>query len=198
MLRSMSTARIEIAPLAPQRLSDLLDFFERRAFPDNPAWGSCYCHFPHADHAVVVWKDRSAADNRAATCARVGAGTMTGWLASVDGQVIGWCNAGPRRFVEGLFDEPEPLADRIGAISCFVIAPAWRGQGVATKLLGAACDGLRALGLDWAEAYPRTGANSAAENHHGPLAMYTAAGFAVVAREGDSGLRVRKALNTKV
>ena len=69
-----------------------------------------------------------------------------------------------------------------------------RGQGVATALLHAACDGLRAQGLTIVEANPRTGTNSASANHYGPLAMYLAAGF-VVDRESDDGsVWVRKAL----
>ncbi len=190
----MNLAHIDISPLTPQRLADFLDFFEQRAFADNPKWLSCYCHFPHADHANIVWKDRSAAQNRAATCGRIEAEKMQGWLAYADRQAIGWCNAGPRGFVEGLFDAPEPLADRIGAIACFVVAPAFRGQGLATALLGAACDGLRKRGFEWAEAYPRSDAADAAQHHHGPLAMYTAAGFEITKDDGEGGLTVRKPL----
>jgi GNAT superfamily N-acetyltransferase len=185
----------EIRPLTPERLPDFLDFFEQRAFVDNPRWRSCYCHFPHADHATIVWKDRSAAQNRAATCERIGNGTMTGWLAYSEGKAIGWCNAGPRRFVEGLFDEPEPLADRIGAIACFVIAPMFRGRRIATALLAAACEGLRERGFEWAEAYPRGAVASAAESHYGPLAMYLCAGFEVVKTDADGGLTVRQRLS---
>jgi len=189
----MANEGIDIRPLTPQRLPDFLDFFEQRAFVDNPKWLSCYCHFPHADHATVVWKDRSAAQNRAATCDRIENETMTGWLAYAGDEAVGWCNAGPRRFIEGLFDAPEPVADRIGAIACFVIAPAFRGRRIATALLGAACEGLRERGFAWAEAYPRDGGN-AAENHHGPLAMYIAAGFELVKTDADGGLTVRKRL----
>jgi GNAT superfamily N-acetyltransferase len=185
---------IDIRPLTPERLPDFLDFFEHRAFVDNLKWLSCYCHFPHADHARVVWKERSAAENRAATCARIEDRTMSGWLAYSGQEAIGWCNAGPRRFIEGLFDEPEPLADRIGAIACFVIAPSFRGQGIATSLLAAACDSLRERGFEWAEAYPQPASVNAAEHHHGPLAMYEAAGFDVVKHEPDGGLVVRKRL----
>jgi len=194
----MTPSDIAIEPLTPQRLPDFLDFFEHRAFTDNPRWQSCWCHFPHADHATVVWKERSSAENRAASCTRIENGTMTGWLAyagtAPDAPAIGWCNAGPRRFIEGLFDEPEPLADRIGAIACFVIAPAWRGKRIATALLDAACAGLRAQGFAWAEGYPRADTANAGEAHHGPLAMYTAAGFEVIKTEPDGGLTVRKRL----
>jgi GNAT superfamily N-acetyltransferase len=188
------TQTIDIRPLTPQRLADFLDLFEKRAFKDNPKWLPCYCHFPHADHSRLVWQERSATENRAATCARIADETMTGWLAYSRGLAIGWCNAGPRRFIENLFDEPEPLAEQIGAIACFVVAPDFRGQGVATALLDAACDGLRGRGFTWAEAYPRNAATGAAANHFGPLAMYTAAGFEVHGRDGDDGLKVRKRL----
>jgi GNAT superfamily N-acetyltransferase len=194
----MTAHDLEIRPLTPQRLADFLDFFDHRAFPDNPKWGSCYCHFPHADHARIVWKERTAPENRAATCEHIAAETMTGWLAYADGLAIGWCNAGPRRFIAGLFDAPEPLEARIGAISCFVVAPAHRGQRVATRLLAAACDGLRDQGFEWAEAYPRPEAAGAADNHHGPLAMYLAAGFETLAPDGDGNLKVRKRLQNKV
>lgn len=193
----MTAATIEIRPLTPQHLPDFLDFFEQRAFSDNPQWQSCYCHFPHADHASVVWRDRTAAQNRAATCERIAAETMTGWLAYADAQAIGWCNAGPRRFVEGLFDTPEALAERIGAIACFVVAPAFRGRHVASTLLAAACEGLRERGFEWAEAYPRADASGAAQSHYGPLAMYRAAGFEIAKSEADGALTVRKRLNPR-
>ena len=193
----MTASDIDIRPLTPQRLPDFLDFFEQRAFTDNPRWQSCYCHFPHADHATVAWKDRSAAQNRASTCARIAGETMSGWLAYAQGQAIGWCNAGPRRFIEALFDAPEPLAERIGAIACFVIAPEFRGRRIATALLGAACDGLRERGFEWAEAYPRADASGPAESHHGPLAMYRAAGFELVKQDDDGGLTLRKRLNPR-
>jgi hypothetical protein len=140
----MNLAHADIRRLTPQRLTDFLDFFEQRAFADNPKWLSCYCHFPHAEHATIVWKDRSAAQNRAATCARIENQMMQGWLACADGQAIGWCNAGPRRLVEGLFDAPDPLAERIGAI-----AASWSPRPSAARAW-------RERGFEWAGAYPRS------------------------------------------
>ena len=80
---------------------------------------------------------------------------QSGWLAYAGNEVVGWCNAGPRHGINGLFDEPEPLTDRIDAIVCFVVAPESRRHGVAAALLDRACAGLRAQGYAWAEAYPR-------------------------------------------
>ena len=193
----MEPQHIEIQPLTPQRLPDFLDLFDNRAFTDNPKWQSCYCYFPHADHANEDWEKRTGAQNRAGTCQRIESETMTGWLAYADGQAIGWVNAGARRFIAGLFDEPEPLADRIGAIACFVVAPAFRGQRIATALLQAACDGLRERDFEYAEAYPRPGAAGAAASHHGSVSMYNAAGFTTVKTHPDGLLTVRKRLHPR-
>src|SRR5262249_29247176 len=151
--RMAAAGALDIRPLEPARRDDYLELFEQRAFTDNPGWATCYCHFPHADHAAVEWSKRSGAENRAAVCARIADGRMRGWLAYGDGDAIGWCNAGPYREVAGLFDEPEPDAERIAAIVCFVVAPGHRGQGVARALLAAACDGLAARGFEWALAW---------------------------------------------
>ena len=188
---------LDIRPLVPARRDDYLEFFEQRAFTDNPQWDSCYCHFPHADHAAKEWSQRSGEENRAAVCARIADGRMSGWLAYVDGRTVGWCNAGPCSAVAGLFDELEPLADRIGAIVCFVVAPEHRGQGVARALLAAACDGLAARGFEWAQGYPLKDADaSAAESHFGPLALYREAGFEEAGAIGKRRVKMRKRLVT--
>ena len=191
-----ASPRLEIRPLSPSSRDDYLELFEQRAFTDNPGWASCYCHFPHADHGAVEWSTRTGDENRAAVCARIADGRMSGWLAYVDGRPIGWCNAGPRAAVDGLLGAADPDAARIGAIACFVIAPEHRGQGVARALLAAACEGLAARGFEWAEGYPRRASDgSAADNHLGPLALFREAGFEEAGPAGSRGVRMRKRLN---
>lgn len=80
------------------------------------------------------------------------------------------------------------------AFACFVVARPERRRGVARALLAAACDGFRARGLALAEGLAVEGAAGEAENHHGPLAMYLAAGLAVAHRFGDGRLLVRRPL----
>jgi GNAT superfamily N-acetyltransferase len=84
-----------------------------------------------------------------------------------------------------LHETPEPNADRIGVIFCFVVAPEVRGRGVAAGLLAAACDELRAQGHHIARAKPVKSATGPAANHLGPLALYLKAGFRVVREDGD-------------
>ena len=118
-------------------------------------------------------------------CNCIGAGTTQGYLAYRAGKVVGWCNAGPWTLYPMLTGTPA-AGPGLATIMCFVVAPQCRGQGVATQLLAAVCDGLKGSGSHAVAARSRPGSTSAAENHHGPLAMYLAAGFEVIG-DGDHG-----------
>jgi GNAT superfamily N-acetyltransferase len=184
----------EIRPLSPAVLPDLLTFFEGPAFADNPGWRRCYCQFTYVDHDRVDWATCTAEQNRAAACARTMAGTMQGYLAYRDGDVVGWCNAAPRTLLGAFAGEPDPDAAQLGQITCFVVARPHRRTGVARALLDVACEGLRAQGMRIAEASPKAEASSDAEQHYGPLRLFTAAGFSFH-RHGDYGcVVVRKRL----
>jgi ribosomal protein S18 acetylase RimI-like enzyme len=82
---------------------------------------------------------------------------------------------------------------RAASVVCFIVAPAMRRQGIARAMLERACADARSAGFDLVEAYPRKKAETSAENYHGPLSLYRAAGFAVH-RELDSACIVRKEL----
>lgn len=191
----MAAAPLEIHPLTPGRQADFLAFFEGEAFADNPKWASCYCQFLYVDHRVVKWPERTAQQNKAQACERIGCGRMQGWLAYRDGKPVGWCNAAPRPMLDAFNDEPDPDAERLGLITCFVVAPAHRRSGVARALLDAACAGLAAQGLAIAEAAPRAEATSDAANHWGPLKMYLDAGFSVFRTDPEGQVRVRRSLS---
>lgn len=185
---------IDIRPLQPGTLPDFLRLFDGDAFADNPAWAFCYCQCFHEDHAVVHWPSRTAQENRQQACQRVASGAMQGLLAYLDGRPVGWCSAGPRRLYRALDNEPTPDADAVGAIMCFLVAPNHRGQGIASALLEAACESLRAQGLRYAEANPRPAATKDAEQHFGPLSMYLAAGFSIHRTDSDGSVYVRRDL----
>ena len=190
----MTASHWTVHPLSPERLPDYLRFFDGDAFADNPKWASCYCQCFYEDHAKVVWQERTAEQNRAFACTRAADGTMQGYLAYDGDEVVGWCNAAPRNLVHALDDEPVADADVVGAITCFVVRPQFRLRGVARTLLAAACDGLRAQGMQVVEAYPRPDAPTAAAQHFGPLSLYRSAGFVVERTESDGSVVVRKAL----
>ena len=79
------------------------------------------------------------------------------------------------------------------AIVCYVIAPRYRGQGIARRLLDGAVDAMRERGFRWLDAYPPKAAPTAAASYHGRLSMYLDAGFEQV-REAGRYVVVRKAL----
>ncbi len=105
--------------------------------------------------------------------------------------------AGSREIVIGGARElqlPPADQDGVGSVACFVVAAPYRGHGVASKLLDAAIDRLRARGLRAVEAYPtRPGDDTAQGNYRGPLSMYLRAGFEPH-RETDRHVIVRKTL----
>lgn len=189
-----------IHPLSADRLVDYLAFFDGDAFVDNPHWAPCYCHFYLADHRQVPWEQRTSEENRAAVSQHIVAGRMQGYLAYLDGRVVAWCHAAPRLAIPNLQDNEQLQVgdlEQVGAIVCFLVAPAYRRAGIATSLLSAACDGLRRQGLVIAEAYPRRDTTSDAANYHGPLQMFLEAGFEPY-REFRDFLIVRKRLEAPI
>ncbi len=171
----------EIRKLTPALVDDFLTFFDRDAFMDNPIWASCYCLFYQFAGTADEWERRSGAENRRDKADLVRRGEAQGYLAYVDGRPAAWCHAAPRATLPGL-DRSEELrtaddVSRIGSIVCFVVAAPYRKQGLAARLLDAACDGLREQGAEIAEAYPARVPESDAQAYHGPLKMYEAAGF---------------------
>jgi GNAT superfamily N-acetyltransferase len=190
----MSSAAVQVHALSAERMSDFFRFFDGEAFQDNPKWGSCYCQCFYEDHSKIEWGKRTAAVNRDFACNRIGSGQMQGYLAYAGTEVVGWCNAAPRKLLHALDPEPIENADEVGTILCFLVSPRMRGQGIASALLAAACEGFRSHGLLYAEANPRPLAKSAADNHFGPLSMYLASGFDVGRTDSDGSVWVRKKL----
>ncbi len=177
---------LEIRPLTPERLEDYLAFFDRDAFTDNEHWAGCYCYFNHFPGTQEQWMERTGAQNRAAVSDLVVAGRMRGYLAYAGDRVVGWCNANDRAASPMYSSVPELAGDgtlRVCAVTCYVVRPDARRQGVARALLRAACAGARAEGFDVVEAYPRLGAEGTAANYHGPLALYESEGFVTFAEQ---------------
>ena len=175
--------------LTPERVEQYLQFFDKDAFTDFPDWSGCYCGFydTPGDH----WDStaRAGPQNRAARAERIRSGQAHGLLALADGKVVGWCNAQARSSFRNMrrytvvIEDPTEL---VGSIMCFLVAPGYRGKGVGTTLLNAACHKFRKEGLNVAEGYPTTNTSKrtweipwAEENYKGSLNMYINAGFKI-------------------
>ena len=181
--------------LTPDLLPAYLDFFDRLAFHDNPEWSKCYCNCFYADHCKKPWNDWTAGENRQSVAERIQAGQMWGHLAFAEDQAVGWCGAGPKDAIPIFNADAHEDREHIGAITCFVVAQAFRGKGIARQLLRSVLQDFAAMKLEIAEAYPRPGATTATENHFGPLSLFYSEGFSFHQEDpSDGSIVVRRRL----
>jgi GNAT superfamily N-acetyltransferase len=195
---------IEIKRLSPELINDYIDYFDNIAFADNPEWSGCYCVWYH-------WNDRLEAERKdytaaGGTCFKrdlatkyIENGILQGYLAYVDGSVVGWCNANDRANYDGLSKEKRPeiwenvdSSEKVKSIVCFTIAPHMRRKGIATQLLNRVCMDASAEGYTYVEAYPGTGETNI-HSYHGPYSIYEKYGFLVHKDLGGEAI-VRKYL----
>lgn len=190
------TTGLRVERLTPSRRDDFLGFFDHErgpAFADNPEWAKCYCHFYHVPKAID-WKSLDGDANRAAMSARIDAAEMDGFLAYSNDEVVGWLNAQPSTKLPHCFarmgisipqQEAAPASSAV--IVCFVIAPGWRRRGVARALLAGALASFEARGIRTVDAFPfKSGdSTSATDHYHGPISIFSAAGFEILAEHPD-------------
>lgn len=189
---------VEIRDVSPALLPAYLDFFDHSAFRDFPEWQSCYCIETHlsANLSPDELAQRVAEDNRHDMSESIKQGEVTALLAFDGGKPIGWCDYGETTRLGGLmhkFGLTAPDHEGVGSVACFVIAAPYRRHGVASRLLDAAVERLRAKGMNAVEAYPTRSGDSQHTNYRGPLAMYLRAGFEPY-REAGKHLILRKGL----
>jgi len=117
-----------------------------------------------------------------------------GWCFYADGEPAAWCQCCPRsklgHLERRLKLEPDPEA---WVMSCFFVAPSFRGRGLARALVEGALADLRARGVKRVEAFPNRGEGLPAdEAWAGPEALFASQGFALI-REDDRlpGYRLR-------
>ena len=179
--RLTEIGEVEIRDVTPALVSAYHHFFDDVAFRDFPAWQSCYCMETHRTQSDEEWALRTGADNRRDMSDSISQGRVTALLAFIGERPVGWCNYGETTHLAGVMSrfKLEPAGQEgVGSVACFVIAAPYRGHGVASKLLDAAIERLRARGMRSVEAYPsRGGDDSAQAQYRGPLSMYLRAGF---------------------
>ena len=195
---------VEVHPVTADRLDDWLSFFDREGFAGNPAWASCYCTEPHTlvrgtppeEAEFEPWEEK-----RAKAVRLLADGRCFGYLAYVDGQPAAWVNASRRseyaRYRLGADQadvEPDgPLDDSVIGVSCFLVAPPYRGHGLPEALLERVMADAPGRGADWVEAYPPSD-----EQDEGPSgflgrrALYEGHGFTPVRPEGGRQTVLRR------
>jgi GNAT superfamily N-acetyltransferase len=89
---------------------------------------------------------------------------------------VGWCNVNERReFPEHASGDAKD--DGTVSVVCFMVAPAYRGFGIARRLLEAALEWLPGQGYLRIEGYPVESPTSSAAAYKGTTAFYESQGF---------------------
>ncbi|MFX1379477.1 MAG: GNAT family N-acetyltransferase [Promethearchaeota archaeon] len=183
---------IIIKPLIPDLVEDFLHFFDSVAFSDNPNWAACYCHCYHFNGTMKQFIKRTAEENRESSKDLIISGKMHGFIAFDEGKPIGWCNVNSKEIYAKIPYE-EKSEDKIASLICFVIAPSYRKQGVARRLLRFVCSSSKNDGYDLIEVYPMKGQKlSDAHSYRGPFSLYISEGFSIYKEFKDFYVMHRK------
>lgn len=200
---------ITIKPLTPELTADYFDFFNNRAFTDNPPWGGCYCiawQMTKEEEKTQLFDQVEAYGGGKENFMRalgeivvrqITSGALRGYLAYVDEVSIGWCNANdkanfPVESANG-FRLHAPADKREKIVICFEIAPEYRGKGVATALLDRVVTDAKAENYAAVEGFPCIHGERDEWDYPGPIRLYEKVGFIKV-EEQDKFVVMRKEL----
>lgn len=188
---------VTIHPVSTERIPDWLAFFDHDVFAGNPVDAVCYCSGPHVFEGgqegggeLRPWRK-----NRELMVGLLKEGRAFGYLAYADDEPAGWANASKRaecsmyRIGEGA----SPADVDVISLSCFGIAPPYRGHGLVSSLLQRVLADAPGRGMAWVEAYPFNDQENVDEdNWRGPRSLFDEHQFEVVEeRERYSVMRRR-------
>jgi len=172
----------------------------------DPAY--CWCQWDRLRGKAFDDLERSERRDLTAgllDAAHAGSAPSPGVVALVGDEPVGWCAVAPRSDLPRLFTSPSALKtlpaeqredDGTWSVTCFVVRPGHRRQGVAGRLLDAAVEHAFAHGAPAVEAYPVDLAEkprtSSSGLYRGSLTLFEAHGFAVVARPTPGRAVVRR------
>jgi GNAT superfamily N-acetyltransferase len=172
--------------------SAITAFFER-------AGCTCYCRFWHFPGDKNAWLERGAhrpEENRNEFVSALAAGSAEAEAlvaATEAGSVVGWMKFAPASEMQKLYSQRpyrtlkvlEPNRRDALVIGCFLVDPAFRGRGVASRLAAAAREAALRQGARCIEAFPFDGTAVSAELlWTGPASTLLRLGFREVARVG--------------
>jgi GNAT superfamily N-acetyltransferase len=174
------TTELSFKPLKQNLWTDLEELFGPRG-----ACGGCWCMF---------WKLRGKAfeevkgyETRQMHKSIVDSGTVTGLLAYLHGDVVGWVAVEPRSAYSRLEHSRalKPVDDQpVWSVTCFFVAKKYRRQGINIELLRAAVEHVKKQGGKIVEGYPVDAETDmpAPFVYTGTASAFQQAGFQEVAR----------------
>ena len=187
---------VVVRKLIPGMKDLYLSFFEHEAFEDHEDWSACYCLESHLGQS-----EEEACSGREARREKAGElvqnGVMRGYLLFDGEKAVGWCNADDKTAYEPILENSQYTTGQDGvgkikAIYCILLAPAYRGKGLAGLVIDKICEDAKREGYTHAEAYPFSDRNFPWQ-YHGPAALYEKHGFVCI-RENPGFCIMRKKL----
>jgi predicted GNAT family acetyltransferase len=154
-LQSVASAAggaISLRPLRPDDWPNL-----ERLFGSNGACGGCWCMWWRVPRGGKLWAESKGAKNREAFRQLVEQGSVQGILAFSGKQPVGWCSFGPRSAfprLERVKALKRSWSEQTWSINCFYVPRAWRGSGIAKRLVEEATKAAFQLGASEVEGYP--------------------------------------------
>jgi GNAT superfamily N-acetyltransferase len=158
-------------------------------FGSNGACAGCWC---------MYWKLRGKAfdevrgfETRQMHKSIVDSGTVTGLLAYLHGEVVGWIAVEPREAYDRLVHSRtlKPVDDQpVWSVTCFYVAKKLRRTGISVELLKAAVEHVRKQGGRIVEGYPVDTQKDmpAPFIYTGTASAFRQAGFQEVARRAPT------------
>ena len=164
---------ITVRPLDASRVDD---FYRVHGREHGTDW--CYCAAWWVD-TWESWGDRSADENKALREKLFEQDQYDGYLLYVYDRPAGWCQCGRRDRLPKLLRQfklkPDP---DIWAITCLLIVPPFRKQGLTHRFLDEIMSDLERKGIRHVQAFPRRGEGLDDEDAWtGPEELYRRAGF---------------------
>jgi GNAT superfamily N-acetyltransferase len=201
---SAMTDSIVVKPLTPDLAEAYAQFFDVTPHDDgsNKDELPCYCVTWRSDAAYAENPNHwfpTREERRARAIEYVKSGHLRGYLAYLDGEIVGWCNANADcQACLGFLRTVWPMGEhdpavKIKPVFCFMIAPKAQKMGVATKLLTRICEDAVREGFDFVQAQAYAEGKAPPYDFTGPVALYERLGF-VKAAEKDGFVVMRKGL----
>ena len=195
---------IAIRNLSPELAEDYVHFFDVTPHDADIAAHKCYCVcWCSANHRDGK-DDHSSREKRRALAAQyIKSEKIQGYLAYLDGRIVGWCNSNTKsdcqncvgwlRNMKAVDDVGLDLSAKVKSVFCFVVAPEMKRKGIARRLLEKVCEDAASDGFDYVEAYPEKDTADELSHFMGFASLYEELGF-YAAAETDQKLIMRKKL----
>lgn len=174
--------------LQPTDADLLIHYFQSLDYSHHQEWKTCYCSYYHSSCSMEEWISRSErGENEEITRTSIRNGTMKGYLAFSDNQLVGWLNANHYQAYLRLVADVKPWirSPHTALIICFVIHPQYRGKGIARKLLSYAIEDLLQQGIETILGLPRESPLQPSLRYRGTFHMFEEAHFELLHEEGD-------------